>query len=143
MRPMNRSTSPITKTATFTRPPRARNREVGLSPLSYGGRVASRCDRYEDSFIAQRIFLTPRGWHGRGAQDRDHGPPRRRQDVLPSEGHRDARGRRPQGRRDDHGADRQAKPARRILRDGPGAGRETRVRLAPDKVEGEGPPLWG
>src|SRR6058998_124084 len=77
MRPMNRSASPSTKTATFTRPSRARNGEVGLSPLSSGSRVPSRCDRYEDSFIAQRIFLTPRGWHGRGAQDRDHGPPRR------------------------------------------------------------------
>src|SRR5439155_1103505 len=137
---MNRSTGPSTKTAAFTRPSRARNGEVGLSLLSSGSRIASRCDPYEDSFIAQRIFLTPRGWHGRGAQDRDYGPPRRRQDVLPSQGHRDARGRRPQGRRDDHGADRQAKPAGRILCDGLGDERETRVRLARDHVEDDGEP---
>src|SRR5213593_1849104 len=141
MRPMNTSTSPSTKTATFTRPSRARNGEGGLSPLSSRSRVPSRSDRHKDSFIAQRIFLTPRGWHGRGAQDRDHGPPRRRQNVLPSEGHRDARGRRPQGRRHDHRTDRQAKPARRVLRDGLGDEGETRVRLARDHLEDDGRPV--
>src|SRR2546421_141313 len=42
--------------------------------------------------------MAPRGWHGRGAQNRHYGPRRCRQDVLSSEGHRNARGRRHQGR---------------------------------------------
>src|SRR5437870_3215718 len=54
--------------------------------------VASRCENYKDSFIARRIFLAPRGWHGRGSQNRDNGPPRRGQNLLPSQSHRDARG---------------------------------------------------
>src|SRR5437667_8929117 len=86
--------------------------------------------------------MAPRGWHGRGAQNRHYGPPRCRQDVLSSEGHRDARGRRPQGRRHDHGADCEAESAGRLLRDGLGVQGEAGIRLPRDRVEGDGRPLW-
>src|SRR5437660_6385480 len=85
--------------------------------------------------------MAPRGWHGRGAQNRHYGPPRCRQDILPSEGHRDARGRRPQGRRHDHGADCEAESAGRLLRDGLGVQGEACVRLPRDPVEDDGRPV--
>src|SRR5207302_1961161 len=61
-----------------------RGRELGRG-RSPGGRgpVWQRRFQTTDSksvFIEQRIFMAPRGWHGRGAQNRDYGPPRCRQD---------------------------------------------------------------
>src|SRR5256886_4688245 len=82
--------------------------------------------------------MAPRGWHGRGAQNRHYGPPRCRQDVLPSQGHRDARGRGAQGRRHDYRADREAEPAGRLLRDGLGFKGEARVRFAGNPVQDDG-----
>src|SRR6266852_7263572 len=94
-------------------------------------------------FIAQRIFMAPQEWNGRGAENRHHGPPRCRQDVLSSQGHRDASGRRTEGRRHDHGADYQTKSARGLLRDGLGLEGAASLRVPRDPVEDDGGPLRG
>src|SRR5712692_7797468 len=92
-------------------------------------------------FIAQRIFMAPQEWNGRGAENRHHGPPRCRQDVLSSQGHRDASGRRTEGRRHDHGADYQTKSARGLLRDGLGLEGAAGLRVPRDPVEDHGRPI--
>src|SRR2546422_4052936 len=82
-------------------------------------------------------------FHGAVAEDRDHRAPRSGEDVRPPQGHRDARGGRPEGRRDDHGADREEEPPGGVLRDGLGDEGAPRLRVEGHRVEDDGGPLRG